>query len=512
MKKPIIYGIILVIILITSLTIGYSQNWFQPQTPQPTPTPTSTPTATTSSTPTATPTASPSSTETPTTTPSPTPSPTTQPSSVAQLNLVLEVYGNANMDDKIDATDTTYIQQIISGSKTSTQFADANRDGVIDANDISQIYALINGQASKIYMLDGNKDNISVTLPANRIIVEYNQNTELVRILGVENLVVGCDSGVEPVKNLFFPDNAASITNVGGMSTPNYEAILNLNATTLFTFSPGSSTAATPAQKAAHLPGVDVVYLGLYSANVTNPEDSRYIQGVLKAGYIFNKVPKATEYANWILNLTSTINAKVNTISESQRKTVFLTNSPTLGSTRAYVALDTLGQACILAGGLNIFQAPAGSTALSITPDTEAIISQDPDYIFLHTVRYTYGGGTNDPAQGIDANDPSGMATVLQQYMAQPALANLKAIKNNHVYLIAGDFRNNAMGGTLGAVYMAKILYPDLFNDMNPQTIQQYYITHFLRLSNYNLDTNGVWLYPAITVNGDTVGIPNGTA
>jgi iron complex transport system substrate-binding protein len=510
MKKPLIYALILTVILLSSVAIGYSQNWFQPQNPQPTPTPTATPTSTPSSTPTATPTATASPTATPTASPSPTPVPTPQPSSVAQLNLVLEVYGNANMDDKIDATDTTYIQQIISGSKTATQFADANRDGLINANDVSQVYSIINGQTSKIYMLDGNKDNISVKLPANRIVVEYNQNTELVRILGIENLVVGCDSGVDPVKTLFFPDNAASITNVGGMSTPNYEAVLNLNPTTLFTFSPGSSTAATPAQKAANLPGVDVVYLGLYTPNVTNPEASRYIQGVLKAGYIFNKVPRATEYANWILNLTSTINAKVNTIPENQRQTVWLTNSPTIGAIRAYVALDTLGQACILSGGTNVFQAPAGSTALSITPDNEAIISKDPAYIFLHTVRYTYGGGTNEPPQGIDANDPSGMATVLQQFISLPAYANLTAVKNNHVYLIAGDFRNNAMGGTLGAVYMARIMYPTVFADLNPQAIQQYYITHFLRLDNYNLDNKGVWLYPAITVNGDTVGIPNG--
>ncbi|MCL1969935.1 MAG: ABC transporter substrate-binding protein, partial [Candidatus Bathyarchaeota archaeon] len=211
-----------------------------------------------------------------------------------------------------------------------------------------------------------------------------------------------------------------------------------------------------------------------------------------------------------ILNLTSTINNKISTIPENQRKTVLLTNSPTLGSARAYVALDTLGQTCILAGGSNIASTPAGSTALSLAFDTEYILQQDPQYIFLHTVRYTYGGGSNEPAQGIDANDPTGMKDVLQRYVSQPAYANLRAIKNNNVYLIAGDFRNNAMGGTLGAVYMAKVLYPDVFTDFNPQTIHQEYITKFLRL-NYNLDTNGVFLYPAITVNGDTVGIPNGT-
>jgi iron complex transport system substrate-binding protein len=513
MNKTMVSGIILIVLIVSSAAvIGYSQNWFQSPTTEATPTPK--PTATLQpTTPTTQPTATthPTATIRPTGTAQPTAAPTTQPTTVAAMNLTLEVYGNANMDDKIDASDVTYVQQISSGSKTSTQFADANKDGVIDTNDVSQINALLIGQASKIYLLDGNKQNISVSLPANKIVVEYNQNTELVRILGIDNLVVGVDSGVDPVKTLFFPENAANIASVGGMSSPDYEAVLNLHPTTLLVFSPGSGSSATVAEKASKLPGVDVVYLGLYNPNVTKPEDSRVIQGVLKAGYIFNKVPQATEYANWILNLTSTINAKINTIPENQRHTVLLTNSPTLGSAKSYVALDTLGQACILAGGTNIAIAPAGSPAFSVTLDTEWVIQQDPQYIFLHTVRYTYGGGSQEPAQGIDANDPAGMKIVLQQYVSQPAFANLTAVKNNHVYMIAGDFRNNAMGGTLGAVYMAKILYPDVFTDLNPQAIHQEYMTRFLRL-NYNLDTNGVFLYPAITVNGDTVGIPNGAS
>ncbi len=506
MKTLTIAAIFLVtIVVLSSAVIGYSQNWFQPTTPQATPTPQPTTTPQPTITPTVQPTTTthPTATVHPTATPAPTPAPTTQPTTVAAMNIVLEIYGNANLDDKVDASDVDYVNKIIAGTENSTQFSDANHDGVIDIEDANQIHALLTGQASKIYLLDGNKQNISVSLPSNRIVVEYNQNTELVRILGIENLVVGVDSGVDPVKSLFFPENAASITSVGGMSSPDYEAVLNLHPTILLTFT------GAIAEKASKLPGVDVVFLGLYNPNVTKPEDSRFIQGILKAGYIFDKVPRATEYANWILNLTSTINAKVNTIPENQRQTVLLTNSPTLGSTRAYIALDTLGQACILAGGVNIFQAPAGSTAFSITPDTESIVSQDPDYIFLHTVRYTYGGGSNEPAQGIDATDPTGMKNVLQQYVSQPAFANLKAIKNNHVYLIAGDFRNNAMGGTLGAVYMAKVLYPDVFTELNPQAIHQEYMTRFLRL-NYNMDTNGVFLYPAITVNGDTVGIPNG--
>ncbi len=162
MNKRMITGLILALVIASSLLIGYSQNWFQTQ-PDPTVPDTNNP------------------------------QPTTQPTTVASLNIALEIYGNANMDAVIDSADVTALQQMISGSREVTEFADANCDGVIDDADIEQVNAIITGQASKIYMLDGSKEKISIILPAERIIVEYNQNTELVRILGIEDLVVGVD-------------------------------------------------------------------------------------------------------------------------------------------------------------------------------------------------------------------------------------------------------------------------------------------------------------------------------
>ncbi|MCL1969889.1 MAG: dockerin type I domain-containing protein, partial [Candidatus Bathyarchaeota archaeon] len=281
--------LLMIIIAVSSIAvIGYNKNWFQNSNSQSTPQnsdPQSTPQ---NSDPQSTPQNS-DPQSTPQNSGSNPPFSSNPPAaSLSAMKLTLEIYGNANMDDKINQDDIAYLQRIIAGTVPPTLFADANHDGKIDASDISQVQAIINGNAAKLYLLDGNKQDISVSLPANRIVVEYNQNTELVRILGVEHLVVGIDSGVDPVKTLFFPDNAASITSVGGMSSPDYEAVLNLHPTTLLTF-----TAAVN-EKASKLPGVDVVYLGLYSPNVTHPEDSRFIQGILKAGYIFNKVDRAT--------------------------------------------------------------------------------------------------------------------------------------------------------------------------------------------------------------------------
>lgn len=540
MKKHIIYGILLTIILASSIIIGYSQNWFQPssnrfeESPQPTVTSTPTQSTAPTQTPQSTDSPQPSVTSQPTTTPQPTttsqptttpqttitpqptntPEPTLTPQPTAtptppSLNLILEIFGNANMDEAIDNEDIVYLTKIIDGTVVTTQFADANNDGQITEADKNQVYALITGSASYIILLDGNGKTITVSLPANRIIVEYIQNVELIRILGLEDKVVGVDYAVDKLRSIYFPDNE-NIVSLGNMNSPDYEAVLNLNPDVLLAFSNSPSAIA---EKTSKLPGVDVVFLGLYYPNVTSPESSKFMQGILKAGYIFNKVPEATEYAKWLVNLTDTLSTKVDTLTENEKHSVLLYTYPyTISSTiKAYATIDTLGQVCILSGGKNIASiSPSYLNSSTISVDAEWVITQDPEYIFLHTVRYTFGGFEYaDPKQGIDVSDITSIKNCLQEYMSQAAFANLKAFKNNHVYIIAGDFRNNAMGGTLGAVYLSNILYPELFADLSAEAVHQEYITRFLRL-NYDLEMSGVFLYPALNINEDLIGIPNG--
>ena len=466
MNKRITLAIILSIIIISSVIIaGFTLNWFAQTEPSGSESPRGSP-----------------------------------------LDLTLEIFGNANMDDKIDDDDATYIQSIIDGSATETQFADATHDGNIDQNDIQQVNAIINGDATYITLLDGNGELLTVSLPVNRIVIEYLSNAELMRILNLEDNVVGIDYAVDQLKSFYFPENADSLVSVGQMYTPDYEAVLNVDPDVLLTFSKATE------EKAEKLPGVDVVYLGLYYPNVTYPETSDFVQGILKGGYIFDRVTEATTYVDWILELTDTLSSVTDNLDASEKPSVFITNYPYSESTtvKLYATVDTLGQVCILAGGGNIGASLSGyfnSSSLSV--DAEWLIEANPEYIFLHTVQYTYSGiAMGDPNHGYNMDDATSIMTCLNEYLSQPAFANIDAIKNGNVYIMSGDFRNNAMGGTLGAVYMAKILHPDLFTDLDPEAIHQEYITQFLRLD-YSLDEHGVFLYPAINVDGDLVGIPN---
>jgi len=63
----------------------------------------------------------------------------TEPQDQSGVNFTLEIFGNANLDDRIDEKDIIYVQDIINGENDPSDLADANQDNKIDQMDISQM-------------------------------------------------------------------------------------------------------------------------------------------------------------------------------------------------------------------------------------------------------------------------------------------------------------------------------------------------------------------------------------
>jgi len=426
------------------------------------------------------------------------------PKSYLTDGYALEIFGNANGDWYIDEDDVTFIEKIIAGEENETAFADANRDGVIDQLDIDQVRAIINGTATFIWILDGARDGgleKKVNLPIERIGVEYLSNAELMCILGVQDKVVALDLAPYMMKDFYFP-NRTDILPMGQMhQNPDFETILGMNLDVLFTFPEDTSV------KQTNLPGTDVVFLGLYWPNVLEPQDSRFLQGVLKAGYMLDAVDRAYDYVEWILGLAEDISSKTADLTADQMPRVLMTSHANYfldGTTleaSIYTQIDPLSQACMLAGGKPIAESLpewAGTGNVYGTKvNLEFVIQEDPEFIFAHTVRYTYSGLTRNPAYGYNVDDPAAYNAAVNAMLNLTLLSEVSAVTNQNIYITAGDFRNNAMGGILGAVYLAKILHPDLFADMDPQAIHQSYITDWMGLD-YDLSQHGVFIAPAV--------------
>ena len=69
----------------------------------------------------------------------------------------LWVYGNANEDDKLDQSDVTALEKMVSGEQKATQLADTNADGKVDSKDVDYLKNILNANKDtkiKVYYVD----------------------------------------------------------------------------------------------------------------------------------------------------------------------------------------------------------------------------------------------------------------------------------------------------------------------------------------------------------------------
>jgi iron complex transport system substrate-binding protein len=112
------------------------------------------------------------------------------------------------------------------------------------------------------------------------------------------------------------------------------------------------------------------------------------------------------------------------------------------------------------------------------------------------------------PPIGYDSDDITGISQALDAFKSRPEYANLTAVRNNHVYIINGNLRNDASKGLIGAAYLAKIFHPDEVK-LDPEDLHQEYLQKFLGLD-YDLDQHGVFIYPPlIKGQGKLGGVPD---
>ncbi|MBI0584429.1 MAG: hypothetical protein ISF22_09420 [Methanomassiliicoccus sp.] len=440
---------------------------------------------------------------------------------VALASVALDVYGNADGDSNIDEADAALVEKYISAlpnsnstemekfvtdNKFNIKLADANKDGSINSADATQIRKVFDGAADTLWFIDGAGADRSIGLDISRIGAEYYANTELCLILGLADKVVAVDNAPFMYKDFYFtPAQQANVTNLVNMNTPDYVFVNELNMDVLLTFFTNSYDV-----KQEKLIGTDVIYLGLYNPDMSNAEGSNFIQGILKAGYIFNAVERAEEYAAWILETRNQLAEIAGSIPEDERPTVLMSNypntyflNPDTKTATVYCFTDPLGQACLLGGGKNVGASLYGSeynTSLSKVSQVDALFNDDNattiDHIFLHMVKYTFGGTVmaGVPEHGYLAQNEAEIKASWENATSSSHTL-LTDMDPNDIYLIAGDFRNGPTGAVLLGAYIGKTINPSYYASIDPIALHNYYIGHFLGIDDYDVSTDGVFMY-----------------
>lgn len=122
---------------------------------------------------------------------------------VAPKDTRLWIFGNANMDDRLDENDMKYLDRILSGEREPTQFADANNDGDVNEKDREYLRKLLDRDPTvrKHYLQDDGKSTSYVIGTTKTLGLKYNTNIYAASALGcLDILKMVDDSTLKGIK------------------------------------------------------------------------------------------------------------------------------------------------------------------------------------------------------------------------------------------------------------------------------------------------------------------------
>lgn len=362
--------------------------------------------------------------------------------------------------------------------------------------------ALLAGPANhknQATITDGTGRPVTVHLPIQRVIVEYVDNAELIRILQHEDKVVGV-AGYDYIFqdcHRQFPKfrKTASVGHPWGLD---YEAVLGLRPDLLLTFTSHNQ------EKHMNLPGVNILFLGLYKPDLEHLGASNFVRGVRNLGRLLEAEVRAEEYISWYKGVLESISKRTATLRPDEKPKVLISSYPRCNSSGsrycAYAPNDTLSQASRLAGGQNLVESLPKGNGVSLALDPEWVIREDPDFILLHCV-------DDILASGYETDEIKYLEQGVAQFSGAPELSGVTAVKKRQVVVLDGHFRNDASGGALAAAYLAVLFHPQLFEDLDPEQIHQDYL-NMQRLA-YDLDQHGIFFFPPLRNKAGLAGIPD---
>lgn len=401
--------------------------------------------------------------------------------SASGMEFTLFIFGNANGDMDINQADIDLINEIAAGKAATTHLADANQDGTVDSKDAEQVKKIIDGTATEIWVQDSYQNPVRVATPVQRIISLDRMIAENAQVIGVGDKIVGIDENTVN-RGIILP-KISKVTNVGSASEPDIEAMVGLKPD-LVVNNQYFDEELMKKLKAAGLTPLSMIYHG----------DIQNSLGYSKMlGYLAGSPKTANEYVDWMGGTLGSIHDKLAGLSDDEKtKVIYLyprkgalgsggNDCPTI-KTLQFIGADTMTEDTRDTTGKVM------DTASYFEIDPEVVIAKNPEVIVMEDF---------DEALGYGFTDKAAAQAELERVKSRPGFDKVDAVKNNKVYLL--DVNIVSHSNCLGALYMAKALYPDQLSDVDPSEIHQEYVNRFLKLPNLDVRKDGIFIYPGLS-------------
>ncbi|MCL2642366.1 MAG: ABC transporter substrate-binding protein [Candidatus Bathyarchaeota archaeon] len=323
---------------------------------------------------------------------------------------------------------------------------------------------------SSVTVVDGVGNTVTVQLPINRIVVLDGNLAEFLCLMDLQDSIIGRTDAQCPPQLLNVPSvgEAAYALNV--------ETILELQpdliiADSLLTYDMNGaykklkdanmpiyiSQATPPPQNPLHMTAEE-----LYNAPTGIDVTCSVMYDL--AAVVGNK-DRVDTFVTWAQGYNKLVKDRIATLPREQQTLSFIDWYDYPYSTWVY--LDVYQ-----AGGINIAE---NSTTYNPVLSREIVVETNPSVIIE-----IISSPTHDVKDFIAARN---------DVLGRPALKNVDAVKNGHVYIC--DFSSrNGLRSIIGYLYWAKWLQPDLFSDINPEHVSEELYQQF------GVSMNGTYCYP----------------
>ena len=314
-----------------------------------------------------------------------------------------------------------------------------------------------------ITIVDSAGRYVEVPWPVKRIADLTGYGAMVLTALGAKDTIVGI--------SMYHKNDpwAPNVTDIGYWGKPNIEAIIMTKPEVVITLVRWPKPEELE-EKLEPL-GIKVIRLDLWKIETLFSE-TRLL------GLLVNKTREADELIKYWKGVLDLIEERVAKIKPEQRVRVYcehFIDYTTVGPGSGYDELIRR------AGGINVFaESPVPFPRVS----AEAVIEKNPDVILKAVT-----GGFQ---RAYGATDPAPLKEIRDRILARPGWANIKAVKENRIYLVLSGGADG-FGRIALLIYMAKAFYPDLFRDVSPEA----YLEHWLK-NNLGIEPAGIWFYPPV--------------
>ncbi|VVB72140.1 Vitamin B12-binding protein [uncultured archaeon] len=343
------------------------------------------------------------------------------------------------------------------------------KEGKITSDQLDEIKHIKENYPRTI--VDINNRTVTIYKPINRIIAFGGYDAELIDLLGDDEKVVGVASWFKDndFRRLCLP-SLVKRPAPGDAKTPDYEAIVNLNPDAVMCWHYYTINLAEQLPSNITVIGIDLI------------DPAHYIDEARKLAYLLEREGRLDQYIeNYYSKYIDLISARSKGLAENDRPKVYW-EFPSAYSTVGKKSSST--SRIEMCGGRNIF---ADSDFDTSTVDAEEVVKRNPDIIISLV-------STKIPGLGYSVDDMAKAKALRDSIMQRPELANVTAVKNGHVYLMSSGC-NTGLQQPVALAFMAKMLQPKLYKDLDPLSIDEELMNDYLNVS-FDVRNHGTLVYP----------------